>query len=502
MIDNTYAYRELLGKSAASSFGAVSINVASPEVIRSWSFGEVKNPETINYRSFKPEKGGLFCERIFGPTRDWECNCGKYKRVKHKGIVCDRCGVEVTQAKVRRERMGHIELAVPVSHIWFFKCMPSRIGLVLDMTAKSLEHVIYYEEYVVTDPGDTPLKVGQTMNEIEYRQAVDDYGDAFTADMGAPAIKTLLERVDMPMLKAELEVSLEGTRNKAIRKKLAKRLRLVEGFMVEEHNNIPAHKHLTVSKGDFVRKGQKLTEGSIVPHTLLEICGVHELQRHLVDAIQLVYRAQGVEINDKHVEIIIRQMMQKVRITDSGSTDYLPGEQLDRTEFDRVNREMIEKGGKPAEAEPILLGITKAALETESFISAASFQDTTRILTEAATVGKVDNLNGFKENVITGHLIPAGTGTEVMQSIRLKYLGTEIEPELAVQESERSVEEIAAAWRESENKSDAAIFGDDGEDDEDSLPDEAREMVADFDDDAFSELGDDELDAEFDEEEE
>ena len=244
MIDNTYAYRELLGKSSASSFGAVSINVASPEVIRSWSFGEVKNPETINYRSFKPEKGGLFCERIFGPTRDWECNCGKYKRVKHKGIVCDRCGVEVTQAKVRRERMGHIELAVPVSHIWFFKCMPSRIGLVLDMTAKSLEHVIYYEEYVVTDPGDTPLKVGQTMNEIEYRQAVDDYGDAFTADMGAPAIKTLLERVDLPMLKAELEVSLEGTRNKAIRKKLAKRLRLVEGFM--NSNSRPEWMILTV----------------------------------------------------------------------------------------------------------------------------------------------------------------------------------------------------------------------------------------------------------------
>ena len=181
MIDNTYAYRELLGKSSASSFGAVSINVASPEVIRSWSFGEVKTPETINYRSFKPEKGGLFCERIFGPTRDWECYCGKYKRVKHKGIVCDRCGVEVTQAKVRRERMGHIELAVPVSHIWFFKCMPSRIGLVLDMTAKSLENVIYYEKYVVTDPGDTPLQAGMTMTEIEYRQAVDDYGDAFVA---------------------------------------------------------------------------------------------------------------------------------------------------------------------------------------------------------------------------------------------------------------------------------------------------------------------------------
>ena len=244
MIDNTYAYRELLGKSSATSFSAVSINVASPEVIRSWSFGEVKTPETINYRSFKPEKGGLFCERIFGPTRDWECYCGKYKRVKHKGIVCDRCGVEVTQAKVRRERMGHIELAVPVSHIWFFKCMPSRIGLVLDMTAKSLEHVIYYEEYVVTDPGDTPLQVGMTMTEIEYRQAVDDYGDAFVAEMGAPAIKTLLERVDLPALKAELEVSLEGTRNKAIRKKLAKRLRLVEGFMAS--NSRPEWMILTV----------------------------------------------------------------------------------------------------------------------------------------------------------------------------------------------------------------------------------------------------------------
>ncbi|MCP3966022.1 MAG: DNA-directed RNA polymerase subunit beta' [Lentisphaerae bacterium] len=231
MIDNTYAYRELLGKSSSTSFGAVSINVASPDVIRSWSFGEVKNPETINYRSFKPEKGGLFCEKIFGPTRDWECNCGKYKRVKHKGIICDRCGVEVTQSKVRRDRMGHIELAVPVSHIWFFKCMPSRIGLMIDMTAKSLERVVYYEDWVITDPGDTPLEVGQTMSELEYRQAREDYGDAFAADMGAPAIKTLLEQIDLPILRDELELALEGTKNKAIRKKLAKRLRLVEGFI-------------------------------------------------------------------------------------------------------------------------------------------------------------------------------------------------------------------------------------------------------------------------------
>ncbi len=231
MIDNTYAYRELLGKSSTNSFEAVSINVASPDIIRSWSFGEVKNPETINYRSFKPEKGGLFCEKIFGPTRDWECNCGKYKRVKHKGIVCDRCGVEVTQSKVRRDRIAHIDLAVPVTHIWFFKCMPSRIGLMLDMTAKSLERVVYYEDWVVTDSGDTPLEVGQPMGEHEYRQAREDYGSAFEADMGATAVLTLLEKVDLPALKAELEVSLNDTKNKAIRKKLAKRLRLVEGFI-------------------------------------------------------------------------------------------------------------------------------------------------------------------------------------------------------------------------------------------------------------------------------
>ncbi|MBE6370039.1 MAG: DNA-directed RNA polymerase subunit beta' [Lentisphaerae bacterium] len=231
VIDNTFAYRDVLGKSSANSFGAVSINVASPDVIRSWSHGEVKTPETINYRTLKPEKGGLFCERIFGPTRDWECNCGKYKRVKHKGIICDRCGVEVTQSKVRRERMGHIELAVPVSHIWFFKCMPSRIGLALDMIAKNLERVIYYESWVVTDPGDTPLKLGQVLDEMQYREAREDYQDSFMADMGAPAIKTLLEKLDMPSKLAELQEELKNTKNKAIRKKLSKRLRLMEGFI-------------------------------------------------------------------------------------------------------------------------------------------------------------------------------------------------------------------------------------------------------------------------------
>ncbi len=250
-----------------------------------------------------------------------------------------------------------------------------------------------------------------------------------------------------------------------------------ESLQVEEHNNIPANKHLTVSKGDFVRKGQKLTEGSVVPHALLEVCGAQELQRYLVDEIQLVYRAQGVEINDKHVEIIIRQMMQKVRITDSGSSEYLPGEQLDHFEFERINKEIKERGGRPAAAEPILLGITKAALETESFISAASFQDTTRILTEAATLGKTDYLHGFKENVITGHLIPAGTGTEQMQSLRVKLLGQEIEPELPEPEA------APAAGEEAEDLNEIVVdWGDD--DDDFDIPEE--EYVAEFAEDSMT----------------
>ena len=233
MIDNNYS-KDMPGQQPyqpLSAFEAVVIKVASPEVIRSWSHGEVKNPETINYRSFKPEKGGLFCEKIFGPTRDWECNCGKYKRVKHKGIVCDRCGVEVTQAKVRRERMGHIELAVPVSHIWFFKCMPSRIGLMLDMTPRILERIIYYEDWVVTDPGDTPLQAGEALDELSYRQAKDEYGDAFKADMGAPAIRTLLERINLEEEHEKLTMLLGTNKNKAARSKLIKKLRLVEGFI-------------------------------------------------------------------------------------------------------------------------------------------------------------------------------------------------------------------------------------------------------------------------------
>ncbi len=223
---------DFLGMEKEQSFDCVSISIASPDTIRSWSRGEVKNPETINYRTFKPEPGGLFCQRIFGPVRDYECACGKYKRIKYKGVICDRCGVEVTIARVRRERMGHIELAVPVSHIWFLKSMPSRLGLLLDMTARNLERVIYYENYMVTDPGRTPLEEKQLLNEQEYQQAIDEYGeDAFTAKMGAAAIRDVLARMDLQAQVYELQEQMHNTRSKQIKKKVSKRLKVIQGFL-------------------------------------------------------------------------------------------------------------------------------------------------------------------------------------------------------------------------------------------------------------------------------
>lgn len=231
-MDKTTAEAEqILGIEPQRGYDFASIAIASPEVIRSWSHGEVKNPETINYRTFKPEKGGLFCERIFGPTKDWECACGKYKRIKHKGVICDRCGVEVTLARVRRERMGHIELAVPVSHIWFFKCTPTRIGLVLDMPARALERVLYYEDYVVIEPGDTPLKEKQLLNEMDYRDAVEKYGDGFVAKMGAAGVRDLLSTVDMDEVMDEISEAMEITRSKQTRKKLTKRMKTVQAFL-------------------------------------------------------------------------------------------------------------------------------------------------------------------------------------------------------------------------------------------------------------------------------
>ena len=231
MISTKETARELLGLDKVNRVDYVAITVASPESVRSWSKGEVKNPETINYRTFKPEKGGLFCERIFGPVKDWECSCGKYKRIKHRGVVCDRCGVEVTLSRVRRERMGHIELAVPVSHIWFFKCMPSRLGLMLDMTARNLERVIYYEDYLVIDPRSTPLKQHQLLSELEFREAKETYGaDAFLAKMGAEAVREALGNVDLQKQIDQLQIAMTETKSKQIRKKIAKRIKLYQGF--------------------------------------------------------------------------------------------------------------------------------------------------------------------------------------------------------------------------------------------------------------------------------
>ncbi len=218
--------------SPTQSFDHIRISIASPERIRSWSYGEIKKPETINYRTFKPERDGLFCARIFGPIKDYECLCGKYKRMKYKGITCEKCGVEVTLTKVRRERMGHIDLAAPVAHIWFLKSLPSRIGLLLDMTLKDLERVLYFESHVVVEPGLTPLKPGELLNEEQYWNAVEEYGDdAFTAGIGAEAIRDMLMEIDMEEEHETLRVELKETNSEAKRKKLVKRLKLVEAFM-------------------------------------------------------------------------------------------------------------------------------------------------------------------------------------------------------------------------------------------------------------------------------
>src|SRR5512136_1049691 len=211
-------------------FDAIQISLASPEKIRQWSHGEVTKPETINYRTFKPERDGLFCAKIFGPITDWECLCGKYKRMKHRGVVCDKCGVEVTQAKVRRERLGHISLACPVSHVWFFKGLPSRIGHLLDISLRDLERVLYFEAYVVVDAGDTELKQNGLLNEEQYRKAREDYGYRFRAQMGAEAIKELLKQVHVEELSDELRAAMKTETSQLKKVKFAKRLRVVDAF--------------------------------------------------------------------------------------------------------------------------------------------------------------------------------------------------------------------------------------------------------------------------------
>src|SRR6184192_4374192 len=212
------------------NFNAIRISLASPEKIRSWSHGEVKKPETINYRTFKPERDGLFCAKIFGPTKDYECNCGKYKRMRHRGVVCEKCGVEVIQSKVRRERMGHIELATPVVHIWFLKSLPSRIGALLDMSLKDIEKVLYFESYIVVDPGETPLQYKELLTEARYRKAVEEHGAKFVAEMGAEAIRKLLKAVDVARLSEDLRQEMRDANSEVRRKKMAKRLKVINAF--------------------------------------------------------------------------------------------------------------------------------------------------------------------------------------------------------------------------------------------------------------------------------
>lgn len=229
---------------SSDDFNVIKIGLASPDMIRSWSFGEVKKPETINYRTFKPERDGLFCARIFGPVKDYECLCGKYKRLKHRGVICEKCGVEVTQAKVRRERMGHIELASPVAHIWFLKSLPSRIGLLLDMPLRDIERVLYFESYIVTEAGMTDLEKGQLLTEEQFMEAEDRWQEEFEAKMGAEAIQTLLRNMDLPLVCEQLREELQETNSETKRKKITKRLKLLEAFI--QSGNKPEWMVMTV----------------------------------------------------------------------------------------------------------------------------------------------------------------------------------------------------------------------------------------------------------------
>ena len=213
------------------NFNAIRLSITSPDKVRERSFGEVKKPETINYRTFKPERDGLFCAKIFGPTKDYECNCGKYKRMKHRGIVCEKCGVEVIPSKVRRERLGHIDLACPVAHIWFLKSLPSRIATLLDLTLKEIERILYFESYVVLDEGDTTLQRGQILSDEKYREAMDEFPGEFSAGMGAEAVRELLIDIELEELASTLRVEMREAASEAKRKKTAKRLKVVEAFI-------------------------------------------------------------------------------------------------------------------------------------------------------------------------------------------------------------------------------------------------------------------------------
>ncbi len=325
-------------------FDKIKIGLASDEKIREWSKGEVKKPETINYRTLKPEKDGLFCERIFGPTKDWECHCGKYKRVRYKGIVCDRCGVEVTKSKVRRERMGHIELAAPIAHIWFFKGIPSRIALMLDISPRNLERVIYFASYVVTDKGTSGLMEAQVLNEREYHEAVEKYGrDSFKAEMGAGALRKLLEKVDLEKLSASLKKEIaKASEQKKV--KLVKRLDTVEAFRLS--GNRPEWMVMNVVPviPPDLRPMVQLDGGRFATSDL------NDLYRRVINRNNRLKRL--LELGEP--EIIVRN-----EITDKGTSGLMEAQVLNEREY----HEAVEKYGRDSFKAEMGAGALRKLLE-------------------------------------------------------------------------------------------------------------------------------------------
>ena len=545
-----------------ATFDAIKIGIASPEMIREWSYGEVKKPETINYRTLKPERDGLFCERIFGPTKDWECHCGKYKKIRYKGKICDRCGVEVTRAKVRRERMGHIELATPVSHIWYFKGIPSRKGLadtalrtadsgyltrrmvdvcqdviireddcgvqkgilvseisengqviekfserirgrfpVHDITDPKTGEVLISKDHMMTE-SDAALLESFDIHSAEIRtvltckahsgicakcygmnlatskpvgpgeavgiiaaQSIGEPGTQLTMrtfhtggvaggdiTQGLPRVEELFEARKPKKMATLSEIGGKVRFEEAAKGSLLNIIVTADDGDTRTYS-VP-HTGLQVRDGDVIEKGKQLQDGALNPHDVLRIRGASAVHNYLIQEVLKVYRQQGVDINDKHIEVIVRQMMRKVRVEDANDTGLLSGAMADVLEVEDENervRQRIEAGEVREDGEPLqeatytqlLMGITKASLATDSFLSAASFQETTKVLTEAAIKGKVDHLVGLKENVIIGKLIPAGTGLNAYRHFAEELVPV-TEEELQEEQSEEQATGVEA----------------------------------------------------------
>ena len=410
------------------TFDAIKIGLASPDKIREWSHGEVLKPETINYRTLKPEKDGLFCERIFGPSKDWECHCGKYKKIRYKGVICDRCGVEVTKSSVRRERAAAVMAALK-------KQGRDSIKIRTVLTCKS--HIgVCAKCYGANMATGQPVQVGEAVG-IIAAQSIGEPGTQLTMrtfhsggvaggdiTQGLPRVEELFEARKPKGLAIIAEFGGVAT----IKDTKKKREIIITDNETGNSKTylIPYGSRIKIQDGAVLEAGDELTEGSVNPHDILKIKGVRAVQDYMIQEVQRVYRLQGVEINDKHIEMIVHQMLKKIKIEESGDSDVLPGVSMDVLDFNEMNEALEAEGKEPAIGRQVMLGITKASLATDSFLSAASFQETTKVLTEAAINGKVDKLIGLKENVLIGKLIPAGTGMKRYRSIKLN---TDVEEE-------------------------------------------------------------------------